>query len=113
MYDLYNILLKRSDQKMKVRVEFVNEKAIEKFTNIVKTVKEDVRLIGKDENGCDWNLSAKSLLGSLVLTQKMQKAREHTAHDVDWNTTWVECEKDIYQLIEEFIIVGENTSIDK
>ena len=50
----------------------------------------------------DWELSAKSLFCSLILEAKVQN-REHTAHDVDWNTIWCECDKDIYHLIGDFI----------
>ena len=57
-----------------------------------------------DENGNDWNISAKSLLCSLVMSQKDQRDREHTAHEVDWNTIWCECEQDIYSAISEFVI---------
>lgn len=77
---------------------------VEKFTQIVKSVPEDVRLIGKDENGCDWDISAKSLLCSLIMSQREQSQREHTAHEVDWNTIWCICEKDIYTLISEFTV---------
>lgn len=77
---------------------------VEKFTQIVKSVPEDVRLIGKDENGCDWDISAKSLLCSLIMSQREQSQREHTAHEVDWNTIWCICEKDIYMLISEFAV---------
>ena len=59
----------------------------------------------KDENGNDWNISAKSLLCSLVVAQREQSEREHTAHEVDWNTIWCVCEKDIYSLISEFVVV--------
>lgn len=77
---------------------------VEKFTQIVKSVPEDVRLIGKDENGCDWDISAKSLLCSLIMSQREQSQREHTAHEVDWNTIWCICEKNIYTLISEFAV---------
>lgn len=89
---------------MKVKVELTNIADVEKFTNAVKTVESDVRLVGKDENGNDWNLSAKSLLCSLVMAKSQQTERLHTAHDVDWNTTWCECEEDIYSLISEFVV---------
>ena len=59
---------------------------------------------GKDENGCDWSLSAKSLLCSLVMNAQLQKHREHNAHQVDWNTIYVECERDIYSMISKFAI---------
>lgn len=91
---------------MKVRVEFSSASDVQKFTDTVKNVKEDVRLIGKDENGQDWNISAKSLLCSLVMAQNLQHNREHTAHEVDWNTIWCECEKDIYTKIQDFIRVS-------
>lgn len=89
---------------MKVKVEFNSAVDVRNFTNIVKDVDCDVRLIGKDENGSDWNLSAKSLLCSLLIEAKYQKDREHTAHEVDWNTLWCECEKDIYSLIQNYIV---------
>lgn len=88
---------------MKVAIELTTVTDVEKFTNLAKTVKEDVRLIGKDENGQDWNMSAKSLFCSLVMAAKLQKEREHTAHDVNWNTLWCVCEKDIYELIKNYV----------
>lgn len=87
----------------KVRVEFSSAEEVRKFTEIVKQVDCDVRLIGKDENGNDWELSAKSLFCSLLLEAKYQKEREHTAHDVNWNTLWCVCEKDIYCTIRQFV----------
>ena len=89
---------------MRAKVELTNISAVEKFTDIVSTVDCDVRLVGKDENGNDWNISAKSLLCSLVVAQREQSEREHTAHEVDWNTIWCVCEKDIYSLISEFVV---------
>ena len=90
---------------MRAKVELTNISAVEKFTDIVSTVDCDVRLVGKDENGNDWNISAKSLLCSLVVAQREQSEREHPAHEVDWNTIWCVCEKDIYSLISEFVVV--------
>ena len=90
---------------MRAKVELTNVSAVEKFTDIVSTVDCDVRLVGKDENGNDWDISAKSLLCSLVVAQREQSEREHTAHEVDWNTIWCVCEKDIYSLISEFVVV--------
>lgn len=75
---------------------------VNKFTEICSGVKEDIRLKGLDENGSAWDLSAKSLLSSLIMMSKFQTGREHTAHEVDWNTIYVECEKDIYNLLSEF-----------
>lgn len=90
---------------MRVKVELTNITDVKNFTAAVKNVDCDVRLVGKDENGNDWNLSAKSLLCSLVIAKNQQTEREHTAHDVDWNTTWCECEKDIYSLIQDFAVL--------
>lgn len=86
----------------KVAVELTTASDVEEFTKIAKTVPEDVRLIGLDENGQEWNMSAKSLYCSLIMAAKLQKEREHTAHEVDWNTIWCVCEKDIYELIKEY-----------
>ena len=88
----------------KVYIELNSSKDVEEFVNICNTIPEDVTLRGKDENGRDWYLSAKSLFCSLVMNAKLQKHREHTAHDVDWNTIYVECERDIYSAISKFAI---------
>ena len=88
---------------MRVPIELVTMDDIEQFTNLVKTVDCDVRLTGGDENGCYWDLSAKSLYGSLILASSLQRKRKHTAHEVDWNTIYCECEKDIYELIKNYV----------
>ena len=94
---------------MKVKVELVEYKfdleSVKKFTQIAREISSDVRLIGKDENGSDWDISVKSLLCSLIMSQKEQINREHTAHEVDWNTIWCVCEDDIYSAISEFVVV--------
>ena len=89
---------------MKAKIELSNITAVKKFTDIVSTVDCDVRLVGKDENGNDWDISSKSLLCSLIMAQREQSEREHTAHEVDWNTIWCVCEKDIYSAISEFVV---------
>lgn len=89
---------------MKAKIELSNITAVKKFTDIVSTIDCDVRLIGKDENENDWDISAKSLLCSLIMAQREQSEREHTAHEVDWNTIWCVCEKDIYSAISEFVV---------
>ena len=77
---------------------------VKEFTNICSKIPEEVTMKGKDENGCEWSLSAKSLFCSLIMNAKLQKHRENTAHNVDWNTICVECERDIYSLISKFVI---------
>lgn len=88
---------------MRVPIELNTVSEVERFTKIAQGVDVDVRVTGKDENGNYWELSAKSLFCSLILSAKVQKQREHTAHEVDWNTIWCECEKDIYYLIRDFV----------
>ena len=90
---------------MRVPVILNTATDIERFTAAIKNVKSDVRLIGKDENGNDWDLSAKSLLCSILIAAKLQKDREHTAHEVDWNPIYCECKEDIYGLIQDFVKV--------
>lgn len=86
----------------KTYIELNTGSEVEEFVNICSQIPEDVILKGNDEHGCEWSLSAKSLFCSLIMSVKLQKNREHTAHDVDWNTIYVECERDIYHLISKF-----------
>lgn len=86
----------------RIYIELNSSSEIAEFVNICSQIPEDVMMKGKDEYGCEWSLNAKSLLCSLVMSAKLQKHREHTAHEVDWNTIYVECERDIYNLISKF-----------
>ncbi len=95
----------------KFAVELTTAKEVEKFSEIVKTIPEDVRLIGKDENGAEWNMSAKSLYCSLVVSAKFQREREHTAHDVNWDTLWCVCERDVYELIRDYVRISPRTEV--
>ena len=88
---------------MRIPIELDSVSKVERFNTAVQSVDVDVRLVGKDENGNDWEMSAKSLFCSLLLAVQVQKDRAHTAHDVDWNTIWCECDKDIYHLIADFV----------
>lgn len=89
---------------MKVKVNLITIDDVKNFVNIVRDVPYDVRLKGVDENGSDWDISGKSLLASLVVSQREQLHREHTAHEVDWDTIWCECEEDIYMKIRDFVV---------
>ena len=89
---------------MKAKIELATIEDVQNFVGIVREIPIDVRLVGKDENGADWDISAKSLLASLVLSQNDQLHREHTAHEVDWNTVWCVCEEDIYNNIKKFVV---------
>lgn len=88
--------------KYRVYIELNSHNEVEEFVNICSQIPEEVTLRGKDEYGRDWFLNAKSLLCSLIMSVKLQKYREHNAHEVDWNTIYVECERDIYHLISKF-----------
>ena len=83
-------------------IELNTSKEVEEFVNICSKIPEEVMMRGKDEYGCEWSLNAKSLLCSLIIGARLQSHREHTAHEVDWNTIYVECERDIYHLIQKF-----------
>ena len=88
----------------KIYIELNTSKDIAEFVAICSKIKEDITMRGKDEYGCDWSLNAKSLLCSIIMNARLQKNREHTAHEVDWNTVYVECKEDIYSLISKFAI---------
>lgn len=88
----------------RIYIELNSSSEIEEFVNICSGIPEDVTMKGKDEYGRDWSLNAKSLLCSLIMGAKFQKYRKHNAHEVDWNTIYVECERDIYSLISKFAI---------
>lgn len=90
------------EQLYRTRIELTNSKDIAEFTDICYKIEEDVIVRGLDENGNEWCLSAKSLFCSLMMSAKIQQNRLHNAHEVDWNTIYVECEKDIYYLISKF-----------
>lgn len=94
---------------MNYKIELPTVSDVRRFNEIVQSVEEDVMLIGKDENGNEWNLSAKSILCSILLSARLQN-RPHTAHEVDWNTLTCVCERDIYNLIKNFIA---NTNIEE
>ena len=63
---------------MKCTIELNSAHEVEKFAAIVNQVDDDVWLVGYDENGHSWAMSAKSLLGSLLLSAKAQKKMHST-----------------------------------
>lgn len=86
----------------KTYINLNTKQEIEEFTSICSEIEDNVVIKGLDEYGAPWQLNAKSLLCSLIMAQKLQENREHTAHEVDWNTVYVECDRDIYNLISKF-----------
>ena len=87
---------------MRYVIELTTANDIQEFTKIVQKIDVDVRLEGKDENGNHWELSAKSMLCVLLLGGHI-KRRHKTSQNIDWNTIYCICEKDIYPLIQKFI----------
>ena len=95
----------KGECNMKVMIELTTMDDIQRFTAKVNSVDSDVRLLGVDENGKPWDLSAKSLLGVFALSSYINK-KKHMVDHIDWNTLYCECEKDIYSLIKEFVKEG-------
>ncbi len=86
---------------MRQKIELTTVNDIEEFTNAVYGVNEDVTLTGFDENGKPWKISGKSFLASLLLIDGRRKS---SARNVDWNTIYCECDKDIYTLISKWAV---------
>ena len=63
---------------MKYEIELITEQDVQEFTKLVQSVDCDVRLMGKDEHGNPWELSAKSMLCVLLLGGHIQH-RLHSA----------------------------------
>ena len=87
---------------MKYEIELITKQDVQDFTKIVQKVDRDVRLKGKDENGAPWELSAKSMLCVLLIGGHIEH-RNHVPQDIDWNTIYCECERDIYPLIKKYV----------
>lgn len=86
---------------MRQRIELTTVNDVEEFTNVVSGVDGDVILTGLDENGKPWKISGKSFLASLLLIDGRRKC---SACNVDWNTIYCECDKDIYTLISKWAV---------
>ena len=88
----------------KTYIRLNTDSEIEEFTNICSKIPSEVIVRGKDENGSEWMLSAKSMLCSLVMKANLQRKRKHNVHEIDWNTIYVECSEDIYSKISKFAV---------
>ena len=84
-------------------IELNTSSDIVKFVDICSQIPYEVMVYGKDENGSDWSLSAKSFLCVLVMSAHLQDKQKRMAHNADWNTIYVECKEDIYMAISKFI----------
>ena len=98
-------MVKGEKYNMKVKIELTTMDDIQRFTTNVCKIKSDVRLLGFDEHGKPWNLSAKSLLGIFALSSYINK-KKYTVDHIDWNTLYCECEEDIHFLIKDFVKEG-------
>lgn len=84
-------------------IELNTSSEIEEFVDICSRIPSEVIVKGKDENGSDWSLSAKSLLCVLVMKASLQSKYRQAAQKADWNTIYVECEEDVYSSILKFV----------
>ena len=71
---------------MRQRINLVTLSDVQRFVNAVSTVEEKVTL--SDNEG--HRVSAQSMLGLL--------------YSLEWTDTFVECERDIYTKIAEFVV---------
>ena len=85
-------------------IELNTASEIEEFVDICSKIPSEVIVNGKDENGSDWSLSAKSFLCVLVMNARLQNKQKQMAQQTDWNTIYVECREDIYNKIAKFAI---------
>ena len=85
-------------------IELNTVSEIGEFVATCSKIPSEVIVRGKDENGSDWSLSAKSFLCVLVMTAQVQNKQKQMAHNADWNTIYIECEEDIYSKISKFIV---------
>lgn len=85
-------------------VELNTGSDIAEFMDACSKVPCEVIVSGKDENGGDWSLSAKSFLCAFVMSVHLQNKQKRMAHNADWNTIHVECREDIYSKISKFVI---------
>ena len=84
-------------------VELNTSSDILEFINVCSKIHSEVTVKGKDENGSNWSLSAKSFLCVVVMTAHVQNKQKQMARNADWNTIYVECEEDIFSKISKFI----------
>ena len=88
----------------KYHIELNTVSEIGEFVAACSEIQSEVMVSGKDENGSDWSLSAKSFLCTLVMTAHLQNKQKQMARNADWNTIYVESDEDIYSVISKFVI---------
>lgn len=88
--------------KYKYQLQLITTQDILDFVRIANQIDVPVLLTGITEDGVDWRVSAKSILGTMALFQVAPKF-EDTFHSLDYNNIYCLCEKDIYQHIQKYI----------
>jgi len=89
------------------KIELTCHDDFKEFNEAVCAIPEKVKLMGFDENGEEWIISAKSFLSSLGVAANALKnrSREHTAHEVDYNTLVCGSESEkLYSAIQKFVV---------
>ena len=89
---------------VRYHIELNTSSDIVEFIDVCSEIPYEVVIKGKDENGSDWSLSAKSFLCVLVMSAHLQNKQKKMAQNADWNTIYVECEEDIYSAISKFVV---------
>ena len=84
-------------------IELNTSSDILEFIDVCSKISYEITIKGKDENGSDWSLSAKSFLCVLVMSAHLQNKQKQMAHNADWNTIYAECKEDIYSSISKFV----------
>jgi hypothetical protein len=72
---------------MKVKIRLDTQSDVAKFVNIASKIDASVHLT----DGQHFKVSGKSLLGAI--------------YTMEWDEVYCECDKDIYSLIDDFIII--------
>ena len=80
---------------MRVRVNLETMSDICDLCNVANQVKSDVYLVDSHHQ---YKVNAKSQLSCMLA-------------GAEWNDVWVECEEDIYTLIEKWVARSSNVSI--
>lgn len=88
--------------KIQYSINLETTSDITDFVDIAKNIPFEVILTGKDENGMDWRISAKSLLATAALFQIKDKYK-NVFDKIDYNQIYCLCEKDIYTQIQKYV----------
>jgi hypothetical protein len=72
---------------MKVKIRLDTQMEVARFVNIATRVSEPVYLT----NGDNFRVSGRSLLGAI--------------YTMEWDEIFCECEKDIYSMISDFVVI--------